>query len=169
MFSVIKLTKFFVINVFFILFSLSAIANLAPNTQPIVGYWQTIDGKTKKPSSVIEIQQVKQIFEGKIFKTYSVQAPGVIERCTMCTGMDLNKPILGLVIIKNMTCGSKSCKGGTILDPRNGKVYHATMKLVQNGLKLRVRGYIGTPLFGKTVVWHRTDKNGNSTTLSTTL
>jgi hypothetical protein len=35
--------------------------------------------------------------------------------------------------------------GGEILDPENGKTYRATLKLVDGGRRLVVRGYIGLP------------------------
>ena len=71
------------------------------------------------------------------------------------SALQKNKPILGLTIIKNMVCGAEFCAKGTILDPRNGDLYHATMKLVNQGQQLKVRGYLGISLFGKTVVWNR--------------
>ena len=48
-------------------------------------------------------------------------------------------------------------EGGDILDPNNGKVYKSKMKLVDNGAKLDVRGYIGVPLLGRTQSWTRVE------------
>jgi uncharacterized protein (DUF2147 family) len=45
-------------------------------------------------------------------------------------------------------------KDGMIYDPDSGKTYSATMVSDDSGLKLR--GYIGVSLFGRTEVWHRT-------------
>ena len=44
--------------------------------------------------------------------------------------------------------------GGTIYDPRDGKTYQCKMTLRKDGT-LKVRGYVGLSLFGKTVVWTR--------------
>jgi uncharacterized protein (DUF2147 family) len=41
---------------------------------------------------------------------------------------------------------------GRILDPRDGSTYHATIALDPSH-RLRVRGYIGLPIFGQTQVW----------------
>ncbi len=45
--------------------------------------------------------------------------------------------------------------GGEILDPKNGKIYRAKMKLIEGGRKLEVRGYIGLSLFGRSQTWIR--------------
>ena len=41
---------------------------------------------------------------------------------------------------------------GTVLDPRNGNVYHASIRL--NAQRdLRLHGYLGLPIFGQTQIW----------------
>jgi len=41
---------------------------------------------------------------------------------------------------------------GTIMDPRDGAVWRAEMWLGQDG-NLRLRGYLGIPLLGRTQTW----------------
>ncbi len=48
-------------------------------------------------------------------------------------------------------------EGGDILDPNNGKVYKRKLKLIDNGSKLEVRGYIGISLLGRTQTWIRAE------------
>ena len=43
-----------------------------------------------------------------------------------------------------------------ILEPQSGNIYKAKISLVDNGTKLKVRGYIGLPIFGRTQIWLRT-------------
>jgi uncharacterized protein (DUF2147 family) len=45
--------------------------------------------------------------------------------------------------------------GGEILDPENGKIYRARLKLDDGGKKLDVRGFIGISLFGRSQIWLR--------------
>ena len=42
-------------------------------------------------------------------------------------------------------------KDGTIYDPKSGKTYSCKMTI--DGNKLKIRGYIGISLFGRTEVW----------------
>lgn len=60
----------------------------------------------------------------------------------------------GLTILSDARRTGSDIWQGQILDPRNGKVYHAEMWMDGNG-QLHLRGYLGVPLLGRTVVWHR--------------
>jgi hypothetical protein len=51
--------------------------------------------------------------------------------------------------------GEDKFGGGTILDPRDGKIYKATMKVTPDGQTLVVRGYIGFELIGQNQYWTR--------------
>lgn len=144
------------INLFLFLFSHAAFAAPQTTTQSVAGDWVTFDSKTKKPSSVIQISQKGPVFSGKIIKTFSVPVEKKADVCTSCHGNQKNKPIIGLEIIKNMVCNDNGyCHQGTITDPRDGRVYHATLQLIKGGTYLKVHGYVGIALFGKTVVWKR--------------
>ncbi|OGT53903.1 MAG: hypothetical protein A3E84_00715 [Gammaproteobacteria bacterium RIFCSPHIGHO2_12_FULL_42_13] len=125
------------------------------NTDLVTGYWQTIDSKTKKPNSIIHVKKNGEFYEGVIEKTYVTPYEQRTHRCMHCVGNKKDQLILGLTIIEHMTCSQGLCKGGTVLDPRNGNLYHATMRVINAGKQLRLRGYIGIPLFGKSVIWNR--------------
>ena len=47
--------------------------------------------------------------------------------------------------------GDKEWSGGTIYDPKNGKTYSCTIK--KEGKILKVRGYMGVSLIGRTAEW----------------
>ncbi len=46
-------------------------------------------------------------------------------------------------------------KDGKVYDPNNGKTYDAKMELEQEGNILKMRGYIGVSLFGRTARFER--------------
>jgi hypothetical protein len=78
------------------------------------------------------------------------------EPCVQCKDDRHNHPWLGLEIIRGMKPEGESKYGsGTILDPRDGKIYKATMKVTPDGQTLIVRGYIGFELLGQNQYWTR--------------
>lgn len=65
------------------------------------------------------------------------------------------RPQCGLVILQ--TQPERNAAGevswvGSVLDPRNGNVYHATIALDANR-QLLLHGYLGLPIFGQTQTW----------------
>ena len=118
-----------------------------------VGKWKTVDDKSGKVVSEVELYEQN----GKLFgKIVSLAEPtdrdGKPKHCSKCTGGDKDKPIVGLVIIRDIAPAGERFKGGTILDPEDGKVYKAELWTEESN-KLKVRGYLG-PFF-KTQVWQR--------------
>ena len=120
--------------------------------ESLVGNWNTIDEKSGKVRSVVEVyEQGGKVF-GKITGlTEPTNAQGKPRTCTACQGDDKDKPIVGLVIMKDLSASGERYKGGTILDPDDGKVYKAEV-WVEDG-KLKVRGYLG--VFYRTQTWLR--------------
>jgi uncharacterized protein (DUF2147 family) len=128
--------------------------------EPIIGTWKTIadQGPDKgKASSHIEIFEKDGLYFGRITKL--LLGP-VDELCVKCSGDLKNKPILGMVILKNMKKTGEvdkkfglEYKDGTIMDPENGESYRCTIWV--NNDVLTSRGYIGISLFGRSVQWLR--------------
>jgi uncharacterized protein (DUF2147 family) len=115
-----------------------------------LGRWGTVDEKSGKVKSVVEIyDQGGKLFGRIVSLTEPLNEQGQPKICTKCTGAEKDQPIVGLVIIKDLGPGGDRYKGGTILDPEDGKVYKAEI-WTEDG-KLRVRGYIG--VFYKTQTW----------------
>jgi uncharacterized protein (DUF2147 family) len=65
------------------------------------------------------------------------------------------KQLLGMVILKNFLFKEGKYSDGQIYDPDSGKTYDCTMWL--EGLKLKVRGYVGVSLFGRTETFERVE------------
>ena len=61
---------------------------------------------------------------------------------------------LGLELLKDFTFdGDNVWEDGTIYDPKSGKTYSCKMTLDGNSLK--IRGYVGISLFGRSETWTR--------------
>ena len=120
--------------------------------QNIIGKWKTIDDSTGKEKSIVEIYEKSGKYFGKITQLYDVASQN--KKCDKCEGENKNKPIIGLVIIKNMIKDGVVFSGGTITDPSNGKVNSCKFENIKND-KITVRGFIGFSLFGRSQTWIR--------------
>ena len=133
------------------------ITNVYAASDSPVGFWKTIDDVSNQAKSIIQIQLLPDhTLMGKVVRVF--QDPE--RRCEACTGAAHNQPILGLVVMTQLKQSQENPNdwtGGEILDPRNGKIYHCSLHLVENGRKLQVRGYLGLPLFGRSQTWLRTE------------
>jgi len=124
-----------------------------------VGLWEQVDEKTNKPESWFKITERNGVYQGNIVKIYF--KPGEDENCVCdkCEGDEKGKPVLGLALIKNMQRKGNDYENGTIMDPRDGAVYKALMKLSPDGQKLEVRGFLGFSLLGRSQYWNRLPDN----------
>jgi uncharacterized protein (DUF2147 family) len=115
-----------------------------------VGKWNTVDDKSGKIRSEVQIYEQGGKLFGKITSlTEPNDEQGKPRICINCTGADHNQPVVGLIIIRDIAPGGDRFKGGTVLDPENGKVYKAEL-WIEDG-KLKVRGYLGP--FYRTQTW----------------
>jgi uncharacterized protein (DUF2147 family) len=121
-------------------------------SQSIIGKWKTIDDETGKETSVIEVFQKDKKIYGKIVEIIDSEKRDKL--CNLCPNPDKNKPILGLTIIKGLEKEGDEYNDGQILDPKSGKLYNCYIKLDGKD-KLKVRGFIGLSLFGRTQYWYR--------------
>ena len=121
-------------------------------SQSVIGKWKTIDDATGEAKSIVEVFSKS----GKIYaKVVDILDPATKNNlCKQCSGEDKNKPILGLIIIKGLSKDGSEYNSGEILDPKNGKLYKCTLSLESKD-KLKIRGYIGFSLLGRTQYWHR--------------
>lgn len=118
-----------------------------------VGHWRTIDDKTNKPSGAVEIYAQGGALFGRVIGIADPKMQTAL--CHDCGGYAQNRPVMGLVVLQNMRADGAQWDGGTILNPASGAVYHCRMRLSGDGQTLTMRGYIGTPLLGRTQIWQR--------------
>ncbi len=134
---------------FLIAISLSGFAQV----DKIVGKWKTIDDKDGSEKSIVLIfKATNGRYYGKIEKIFKDPE----KLCTECEGANKNQPILGMMIINNMVEKEGKLTGGTILDPKNGKVYKCNISIENENDKLSVRGSLDkNGWIGRSQTWLR--------------
>jgi uncharacterized protein (DUF2147 family) len=136
----------------FILF----LSQFAVAQNSIVGQWKTIDDETHKPKSIIEIFEKDGVYNGKIVKLFREPTEDQNPKCDKCSGDKKDQLILGMQNLNGLKKDSDTrWSGGEILDPKNGKTYSCKAELIEDGKKLKMRGFIGISLLGRTQVWER--------------
>lgn len=125
--------------------------SLATHGQTILGQWETYDDQTNEKKAAIEIYETNQLYFARIVESYISEENAT---CESCKGKKKGAPIKGLIIIEDLKKKGDEFKGGTILDPENGKVYKCSLQLIDDN-KLKVRGYLGISLLGRTQYWIR--------------
>ncbi|MGI9279946.1 MAG: DUF2147 domain-containing protein [Endozoicomonas sp.] len=116
-----------------------------------VGQWKTVNEETNEAESLVTIWKDGNELKGKIEQILDPEARDMV--CEKCEGEKKDQKLEGLTFIWGMEKDGSKYDDGKILDPTSGKVYSASMKLIEDGEKLEVRGYLGFALLGRTQVW----------------
>ncbi|PBI94513.1 hypothetical protein BSF41_02620 [Flavobacterium sp. ACN2] len=125
---------------------------LTMQSQSVIGKWKTIDDETGEAKSIVEIYEKSGKIYGKVVDILRDSRKKDV--CVKCDGAEKNKPILGMVIINGLKKDGSEYNGGTILDPTSGKKYKCYVTL-ESADKLKLRGYVGISLMGRTQYWTR--------------
>ncbi len=147
--------NFFCKLVLVICFAASAVYS-APTA---VGTWKTIDDETGSVKSLVEITEVDGQLSGKIIKLFRKPEEDQDPKCDKCSGDKKDKPIIGLQILWGLKKeGENKWADGEIMDPKKGKTYSCKLELIEDGKKLKVRGFLGFSLLGRTQMWERQEE-----------
>ncbi len=117
----------------------------------VVGKWKITDEHSRVEKSVVEIFEENNMYHGRVV---SILPTSKRTHCDACEGDLKGKPLVGMVIIYDLKKNEKGGEEGTILNPANGKTYSCYIELVEPN-KLKLRGYLGWPAFGKTMYYNR--------------
>jgi uncharacterized protein (DUF2147 family) len=120
-----------------------------------VGLWQTIDDNSGKPRGLVRITETNGEYQGRVEKTFPKPGEDQNPKCEKCDGARRDQPVIGMTILWGLKKQGDEYNGGEILDPENGKVYRARMRLDDGGKTLDVRGFIGFSIFGRSQTWIR--------------
>ena len=135
---------------------LAAFCCAASFAQTPAGLWRTIDDQSGKERSLVRITDSGGVLIGRVEKIADPTKQDA--RCDECTDERKGKPVIGMTIVRNVKKGEgRVWEGGDILDPNNGKVYRVRLTLAEDNKSMTVRGYIGTPLLGRTQTWQRVE------------
>ena len=119
-----------------------------------VGYWETISDVNHKPRSVMYLFEKDGVLYGKAVKSL---VPGdTLERpCEKCPDEFHNQTIAGMQVIWGLKEKNGEWKGGKLLDADSGNIYRCKLSVTEDGQHLKVRGFIGISLLGRTQTWNR--------------
>lgn len=121
------------------------------DSQSPVGNWKNISDKTGKTEAIIQIWEENGELRGKLSRLFEPKETV----CSACKGDKQNKPLLGMEIIWGVKRKGEEWGGGKILDPNSGDIYSVKMSLAEGGRQLKVRGFMGFALLGRTQTWLR--------------
>ena len=124
---------------------------LTPKLQDAIGHWQVVNSDGGPGGKV-----VTYLVNGKLFGRVTEVRPGRTPKdvCDKCSGEYKDKLILGMVNMRNFHSEGDDWVEGTVVDPENGKEYKGKVWAVGKDT-LRMRGFIGISLLGRTETWTR--------------
>lgn len=147
------------------LFAFAGVLSAAPTqAQSVMGTWLTAPGKAQ---AQIRIAPCPDAASGPIcgFIVGLVDPRGPNgEAVAPDAAVDFRNPnpqlrgrkVIGMPLLWGFTKASdpNTYEGGQVYNGQNGKTYNANISLQADGT-LRLRGYVGSPMFGETQVWTR--------------
>lgn len=139
----------------FYLLSAVALANQGP--ERLNGVWLT-----EEKTAAIEISHSNNIWNGQIVW---LKEPIEKDESSPAYGdekVDFKNPdkskqsrkLMGLKMLENFQWNGTRFEKGTIYDPKSGKTYKCKITFQGNDT-IKVRGYVGVSLLGKTQIWTR--------------
>lgn len=135
-----------------ILFSFTYSLFAQHHSDDITGIWLTPENR-----SAIQIFKKGNCYYGKIVweKEPNDQYGNPVKDVNNPNENLRNKPLHGLVIMKELCFdGKREWVKGKIYNPESGNTYKIKIELIKKNT-LKVRGYLGVSLIGKTSVWKR--------------
>jgi uncharacterized protein (DUF2147 family) len=147
-------TKYVGLSILFL--ALIGLLGAQPASMTPVGKWKTIDDETQKAKSVVEIFKVGDKLHGKVVALFREPDEDQNPTCDDCKGDKKDKPVIGMEIIWDLSwdADDEEWSKGEIMDPDNGKTYDCYISM-ESPEKLKVRGFIGWAVLGRTQYWYK--------------
>lgn len=128
----------------------------SPDNHDIHGLWL----ESKKQKVAVWIEDCDGRLCGRIYWLKKpLTADGLAKRDPRNPNAALrDRPLCGLMTLNGFRRVSKDTwSNGQIYNPEDGRTFNSTIKLADDG-SLKIRGYVGISLFGKTLTWLRPQK-----------
>jgi uncharacterized protein (DUF2147 family) len=131
-----------------------ALAGNAFNPDSLIGFWMTKENKAK-----VQIWRSGQKYYGKIVwlkEPLSPEGKPKVDKHNPDENLR-TRPIVGLMILQDFSYDKDEgdYEDGTIYDPESGNEYSCYMSFQDNQNTLKVRGYVGVSMLGRTEIWYR--------------
>lgn len=135
-----------------IMLSLFSLGTWAQNSDDIVGVWWTEEKDGK-----VEIYQVGDLFYGKLIWMDEPTENGRPKRDEENPDPELRqRPIKGITLLKKLEFDDGEWEDGEIYDPESGDTYSCHIEMESKN-RLKLRGYIGFSLVGRSTYWTRVE------------
>ena len=129
---------------------LTSVATLNAQTTPFLGDWQVPSGTIVRIAPCSTDLCIKIVFlSPKADATADIHNPDAALRARSLCALEIGSHF--------HPSDATHASSGSIYDPKSGNTYHGTM--VVEGDTVKLRGYIGISLFGRTESWHRVHAN----------
>lgn len=138
---------------FFTALLIACLFSITANAQ-VLGVWKTIDDDGETVKSHVEIFEQNGKYYGKVVKLFREPHEEQNPKCLECKDEKKDQPILGMEILSDLVQKGEYWQDGQIMDPENGKYYKCYIELEEPD-KLKVRGYMGFAVIGRTQYWYR--------------
>lgn len=118
----------------------------------ISGFWQTMNKKTNKPSSVIAVYTYEGKVYGRIIATFNsegVMDDTIYKPKDKAPGIQGHPYYSGLDIVFDMVPKKGKLYKGYVVDPKEGKIYRAELWEKEGNLILRGKVFV----FGRNETW----------------
>lgn len=145
----------YLLLVFTLLVSITLVnAQTASSKNPYLGIWKNLDDEDGQEKSHIKVYMDKNELKAQVIKLLPA---ATLKTCDKCKGVNKGKSIEGMLLLTGMKKQKDgSYSDGEILNPKNGKLYSCTVSMDGND-KMKVRGYLGFSMIGKTQYWYRVE------------
>ncbi len=122
-----------------------------------LGEWRTVSDKTGEQEAVVRIfKATNGMYYGKMERFLNPEFAGKGLLCDKCKGADKDKPIEGMIIVRDLKYENGKMVGGHVVDPESGNVYYGAITFDAATGNIKLRGSIDKRgILGRSQTWIR--------------